>query len=353
MEVIERAAQLKASDIHMNNSIKPLLRVNGVLEAQKDFDEVADHIIYEDIKQMLTNEEMQVLEKSKQLDFATDTPWVRCRINIFKQRGHYDVTIRLIDYSPKSLEELGCVEVLKELASLTSGLVLVTGVTGSGKSTTLAAMIEYINNNFTKNIITLEDPIEYVFTAKKSIIRQREMGKDVLSFSDGIVASLREDPEVILIGEMRDLETVAAALQLAETGHLVLATLHTRSAPETIDRIIDIFPPTQQNQIRVQLSNVLEGVISQMLIPKKSGGRVACFEIMRTSVPIKSMIRSHDNIAKIKDEMFFNKSKMGTQTMTQGLVELYAKGIIDKEVALKYSESEEMFNKLVMRGWAT
>lgn len=350
MKIIEKAVESEASDIHLTHGAKPFFRIHDVLRVQNEFEVITDEIIMNYINELVRNGELETLKANKQLDFAIDTENTRCRVNIFKQKGHYDIAIRLIDYRVKSLEELGLNEVLKTLASLHSGLVLVTGVTGSGKSTTLAAMIDYINANYRRNIITLEDPIEYVHELKKSIIRQREIGADVISFAEGLKSCLREDPDVILVGELRDLETISSAVTLAETGHLVLATLHTRNAPETIDRIIDVFPPSQQQQIRVQLANVLEGIISQILIPRKSGGRTACMEIMRTTVPVRSIIRTNDHISKIRDEIFFNKSKLNTQTMTQGLVSLFRKGIIEKETALKYTESEEMFNKLLNRG---
>lgn len=349
MDIIEKAAQSNASDIHITHGCKPYLRINGILRLQQEYPENTDDIIMEYIRSILEEKVFETLAKQKQLDIAITTQWCRCRINIFTQSGHFDMAIRLIDYKIRSMEELGLSPVLKELASIRSGLVLVTGVTGSGKSTTLAAMIDYINSNYSKNIIILEDPIEYVHENKKSIIRQREVGKDVLSFEDGLRASLREDPDVLLIGEMRDLETISSAITLAETGHLVLATLHTRNAPESIDRIIDVFPSSQQQQIRIQLSHVLEGIISQMLIPAKPTGRTVCLEIMRMTTPIRNVIKVKDNISKIRDEVFFDRERLGSQTMTQGLVDLFRRGKIEKETALKYSESEELFNKLLSK----
>lgn len=349
-EIIEKAAQNNASDIHITYGVKPIFRINGMLRTQEEFEEITDEVAWNYINEIVSKEDLRKLASNKQLDFAIDTPWKRCRVNIFNQRDHYDIALRLIDYNIQTIEELGLNRILKEFASLPSGLVLVTGVTGSGKSTTLAAMVDYINSNYRKNIITLEDPIEYVHKNKKSIVRQRELGKDVLSFADGLRSALREDPDVLLVGEMRDLETISSAITLAETGHLVLATLHTRNAAETVDRIIDVFPPDQQQQIRIQLSHVLEAVICQMLIPKKNGGRVACLEIMKTTVPIRNMIKTKDNISKIKDEIFFNKSKLGTQSMTQALAELYLQGLIEKDAGLKYAESEELFTKLTYKG---
>lgn len=353
MDVIEKAAHVNASDIHLTYDSKPLFRINGELQAQEEFPKVTDEVIKENLTDILTEEQFSTLERDRQIDLATDTPWKRCRFNIFSQKGHFDLAIRLIDYNIRSVDDLGLPEGIKSLASINTGLILVTGVTGSGKSTTLASMIDYINTYYTKNIITLEDPIEFIHNRKMSIVRQRELSSDVRSFSDGLRASLREDPDVVLVGEMRTPEEIASAITFAETGHLVMSTMHTRNAPETIDRIIDVFPPEQQVQIRSQLSNVLEGIISQILIPKKSGGRTVCAEIMRANVPIRNMIKTRDNISKIRDEIFLNKSKLGTQTMTQGLVELYAKGVIDKDVGIRFSEGEELFNKLLLRGWVT
>ncbi len=350
IKIIERAVECEASDIHITFGSRPFFRIHDVLSEQKEFEPCTDEIISKYIHELISREEYEELTENRQIDFAMDTPGVRCRVNIFMQRGHYDVAIMLIYYRVRSIDELELVEVIKDLASLRSGLVLIAGVTGSGKSTTLAAMIDYINSRYSKNIITLEDPVEYIHTPRRSIIRQREVGKDVLSFADGLRAALREDPDVLLVGEMRDLETIASAITLAETGHLVLATLHTRNAPETIDRVIDVFPSSQQQQIRIQLSHVLEGIVSQMLIPRKSGGRTACLEIMRTTVPIRNIIRSKDQISKIRDEIYFNKSKLGTQTVTQALVDLYRKGVISLETGLKYAESEEMFNKILNNG---
>ena len=349
MQVIEKATQAGASDIHITYGSKPIFRVNGNLAVQHEFMENTDETVEGYLNEILNRDSLDSLKNLKQLDIAIDTPWTRCRVNIFMQRGHYDMALRLIDYKIRSLDELGLNSVLKELVKLRNGLILVTGVAGSGKSTTLAAMIDYLNSNYSKNIIMIEDPIEYVHGTKKGIIRQREVGKDVLSFADGLRAALREDPDVLLVGEMRDLETISNAITLAETGHLVLATLHTRNAAETIDRVIDVFPPDQQQQIRIQLSHVLQAVISQTLIPKKNGGRAACLEIMRTTIPIRNMIKTKDNVSKIKDEIFFNKPTLGTQTMTQGLADMYLNGVIDRETGLKYSESEELFNRLVQR----
>ncbi len=350
MKIIERAVECQASDIHITFGSRPFFRVYDALQEQKEFETCTDDVISGYVRELTSKEKYEELVQMKQLDFAMDTPWARCRVNIFMQKGHLDVAIRLIDYRIRSIDELELSGVLKELASLRSGLILVTGVTGSGKSTTLSAMIDYINSRFRKNIITLEDPVEYIHRPVKSIIRQREVGKDVLSFADGLRAALREDPDVLLVGEMRDLETIASVITLAETGHLVLATLHTRNAPETIDRIIDVFPSSQQQQIRIQLSHVLEGIVSQMLIPRKTGGRTACLEIMRTTLPIRNIIRSKDQISKIRDEIYFNKSKLGTQTVTQALADLYLKGVISAETGMKYADNEELFSKILKNG---
>jgi twitching motility protein PilT len=298
-KIIEEAFNKKASDIHITFGQKPYFRIDEQILTAENYEVCSEEIILGFLKEILDNKELEQLMENKQIDASLDTPQTRCRINVFKQKCYFDIAIRLIDYKIRTIEELGLLPVLKDIASENSGLVLVTGATGAGKSTTLAAMIDYINSNFKKNVITIEDPVEYEYRLKKSIIRQREVGRDVLDFSSGLRAMLREDPDVILVGEMRDLESISAAITFAETGHLVFSTLHTRNAAETVERIIDVFPPVQQQQIRLQLSNVLASVITQALVPKIGGGRVACMEVMRMTTPIRSIIKNADNASKI------------------------------------------------------
>lgn len=349
--IIEEAFNKNASDIHITYGQKPYYRIHEHIFQTESFEVCDDEILFGLIKEILDSNEMEELMIEKQIDASMHTPQTRCRINIFMQKGHFDIAIRLIDYNIKTIEELGLPPVLKDIASERSGLVLITGTTGAGKSTTLAAMIEYINTNFKKNIITIEDPIEYVYTPKESIIRQREAGKDVLDFSRGLRAMLREDPDVILVGEMRDLESISAAITFAETGHLVFSTLHTRNAPETVERIIDVFPTSQQQQVRLQVSNVLSAVISQTLIPKIGGGRTASMEIMRMTTAIRNIIRNADNESKIVDEMFFKKDEIGSQTMVQGLADLVRRREITKETALMNCDNAEILNK-VLKGFS-
>ncbi|MGE5474781.1 MAG: type IV pilus twitching motility protein PilT [Ignavibacteriales bacterium] len=346
-KIIEEAFNKNASDIHITFGQKPYYRIDEQILVAEEFEVCSDEIILEFLKGMLDSKELEDLMINKQIDASLDAPQTRCRINIFKQKGHFDIAIRLIDYRIRTIEELGLLTILKDIASENSGLVLITGATGMGKSTTLAAMIDYINTNFKKNVITIEDPIEYEYSIKQSIIRQREVGRDVLDFSSGLRSMLREDPDVILVGEMRDLESISAAITFAETGHLVFSTLHTRNAAETVERIVDVFPPSQQQQIRLQLSNVLTSVITQVLVPKIGGGRVACMEIMRMTTPIKNIIKNADNASKIVDEMFFDREGNGTQTMAQGLADLIIQGVIDKQTALSYCDNEDMLNRVL------
>jgi len=345
--IIEEAFNLKASDVHINFGQKPYFRIDDKIVSAEKYDVCNDEIVLGFLNEILGSEEMEQLKTKKQIDIGIESSKTRCRINIFLQQGHFDLAIRLVDSNIRTIEELGLTTVLKDIASENSGLILITGATGSGKSTTLAAMIDFINTNFSRNIITIEDPIEFVYKPKGSIVRQREVGRDVQDFSSGLRSMMREDPDVVLVGEMRDLESISSAITLAETGHLVLSTLHSRNAAETIDRIIDVFPTEQQQQIRIQLSDVLTAVITQTLVPKLGGGRVAALEIMRMSIPIRSIIRNGDNTSKINDEIFFNRDDLGTQTMAQGLGDLIIRKVIEKETALKYCEDKDSLNRVL------
>ncbi len=280
------------------------------------------------------------LEHDGELDFSYGIPGVsRFRINAFKQRSCYSLAIRVVPTSIPSFEDLELPPVIKELANSPQGLILVTGPTGSGKSTTLASMIKYMNTSMRKHIITLEDPIEYLHNHGTSVIDQREVGFDTLSFAKGLRAALRQDPDVILVGEMRDLETIHTAITAAETGHLVLATLHTSSAPATIERIVDVFPPEQQSQIRIQLASVLVGIVSQRLFPlvdKK--GRKAATEVLINNAAIANLIRS-EKVHQIANIMQTSKSA-GMHTMASSIKSLYEAGLIAKELALPYLKEE-------------
>lgn len=290
-DLLKLAVEHGASDLHLTVDLPPMIRVDGRLiptEYQALTPRDTQRLVYD----ILTNEQIQLFEKTRELDFSYGIRDAgRFRANIYRQRGSVGAALRAIPHNIPSMEELGLPSILRELSKKNSGLILVTGPTGCGKSTTIATMIDTINNERNAHIMTIEDPIEYLHSHKKSMINQRELNADTDSFGNALRAVLREDPDIILIGEMRDLETISAALTLAETGHLVFGTLHTRNCPQTIDRAVDVFPPHQQDQIKVQLSNTLEAVVAQQLIPRIGGGRFAAVEIMIVNPAIRNLIR--------------------------------------------------------------
>jgi len=330
-ELFKKAITDGASDVHLIVGKPPMLRVSGELSPAGKTELSAKNVA-DLIASILTQEQEVRFEKEKELDFAVETKdGGRFRVNIFFERGNMSLAARVISQKIPTMDELELPAVVKGFTALPHGLVLVTGPTGSGKSTTLAAMIDEINGSREENIITLEDPIEYLFEPKKSIIRQRQLGADMVTFAEGLKHILRQDPDVIMVGEMRDLETVAAALTMAETGHLVFATLHTWSAAQTIDRIIDSFPAYQQQQIRLQLALTLRGVITQQLISKKGGGLVAAHEILVNNPAIANLIREN-KVAQIKTVMQTG-AKDGMTTLAQDLKRLLKEGSIEKAVA--------------------
>ncbi len=343
-DLLERTIELKASDLHITVGFPPVMRINGQLN--KFGDKI---LLPEDnlnlVKQILEEEQMRKLEEKGELDTSISYHKLgRFRVNIFKQRGTYGMAIRSVALNVPTIEELGLPSVIKELSKKQRGLILVTGPTGSGKSTTLASMIDSINKEKSCHILTLEDPIEYLHRHNKSIVNQREIGSDSKSFSNALRAALRQDPDVILVGEMRDLETMSIVLTAAETGHLVLSTLHTVGAAKTIDRIIDGFPPHQQQQVMIQLATVLEGVISQQLLPKANGdGRIAAFEVMVATPAIRNLIRegkSHQIQTAIQTGL-----KFGMKTMDNYLGELYMKKLITRENLLTYAIDKGMVER--------
>lgn len=333
---LEQAVTRNASDLHITVGRPPILRLDGELTAIDDKPLKPDETLSM-VKEVLPEARFKELEERGEMDFNYSIgSFGRFRVNAYKQRGSYGLAFRVVYGKIPSLEELGLPPIVAELARKQRGLILVTGPTGSGKSTTLASMVDLINTERSCHIITLEDPIEYLHSHKRSIVNQREIGNDTKSFANGLRAALREDPDVILVGEMRDLETIAIAITAAETGHLVLSTLHTNSAANTVDRIIDVFPPHQQEQIKVQLSAVLNGIISQQLLIKSGmKGRVGAFEVMSSTNAIRNLIRegkTHQLQTNIQ-----TGAKFGMQTMDKALLDLYHKGIISRDSALTYS----------------
>lgn len=336
-ELLYKAKELGASDLHITVGISPKCRVNGRL-VDLGLDKLLPCDTDAIVKPMLNERLSTKLIENGEVDFSYSIAnFGRYRVNVFKQRGSYAAVLRLVGTKIPTPESLGIPESVMALAQKKRGLVLVTGPTGSGKSTSLASIIDLINTNYSQHIITLEDPLEYLHTHKKSIVNQREVGLDTNSYANALRAALREDPDVILVGEMRDLDTISIAITAAETGHLVFSTLHTIGAASTIDRIIDVFPPHQQQQIRIQLAMVLEAVISQQLIPKVNGkGRVAAFEVMHATSAIKNLIREAKSY-QISSTIQTNK-KIGMQTMDDHLFELSAKREISVEDALIYAQ---------------
>lgn len=333
-----------ASDLHITVGVPPKCRVNGELRSI-DLPKLFPNDTEAIISPILGEFQKKVLNEYGEVDFAYSIPELgRYRVNVFKQRGSLACVIRLVGMTIPEPQTLGITPAMLEMTNKKRGLVLVTGPTGSGKSTTLASMIDQINRNYTSHIITLEDPIEYLHSHNKSIVNQREVGLDTSSYSHALRSALREDPDVILVGEMRDLETISTAITAAETGHLVFSTLHTIGAAATIDRAIDVFPPNQQQQIRIQLATVLEAVISQALIPVTGGkGRVAAFEVMLGTPAIKNLIREGKTF-QIPSMMQTSK-KMGMQTLDDAIYDLYLNGKISAEHALNYSQDPAALEK--------
>ncbi len=341
-QLIQLSVQLKASDLHLSPGLPPMLRIDGDLVPAPHASPISAQRVRQLIESVLNEAQLETWGSLLDLDFSIALPQTAlCRVNVFHQKDGPAAVFRIIAENPPSLEELNFPSVLKDLLELPSGLILVTGPSGSGKSTTLAAMIDHLNKSHPYHIITIEDPIEYVHTSKKSLISQRQLHRDTQSFAAALRAALREDPDVILVGEMRDLETIRLALTAAETGHLVMATLHTSSAPRAVNRIVDVFPAGEKNIIRNLLSESLAGVICQTLLKKAGGGRAAALEIMLGTTAIRNLIRE-DKIAQMYSVIQTGK-ELGMTTLDQSLQTLLSKKVITHEKAREAALNKELF----------
>ena len=342
---LDYAISKHASDIHINVGIPVTLRVDGKLFSIPDMAAITEAKAKELVSGVANDDLMTALEQKKEVDFSFGYKEMRFRANLYYQKGNLAASLRLIPNTIRSVKDLGLPPILEKFTEHSQGFVIISGPTGSGKSTSLAALIDKINEERREHIITIEDPIEYVFEHKKSIISQREVGQDTNTFARALRSCLREDPDVVLVGEMRDLETIDAALTLAETGHLVFTTLHTNSAAQTADRIVSVFPPHQQQQVRSQLASVLLGVVSQRLIPRVNGGRVLAAEIMIANPAIKSLIR--DNKVHQIPNIIQTAASEGMISLDKVLAELVSRGEITLEDALTWSIDPKSLKMMV------
>jgi twitching motility protein PilT len=353
-DLLETMVALGASDLHVAVGSHPAIRLNGRLERLEQFPRLSADDTQRLLYRILSTEQQKHLEINRQIDVSYSIPGLaRFRVNVYFQRESLGAAFRMIPAELKTLEDLGLPSQLHELAKKPRGLVLVTGPTGSGKSTTLAAIVDEINRTRDDHIMTIEDPIEFLHRHKRCLVNQREIGPDAISFADALRGALRQDPDVILLGEMRDLETISTAITAAETGHLVFATLHTQDAPSTIDRLIDVFPAAQQEQIRVQLAATIQGIVTQTLLPTVDGkGRVAALEILLPDDAVRNLIRQA-KVEQIYSVMQTNTGR-GMQTLEQALVDLVTRGVITQEVALSRSSRPDQLLGLLQRaGLAT
>ncbi len=346
--LLEEVIKQKASDLHLQVGLPPMLRVDGSLKAVSGAENLNEEQVESLVFAILDEDQKQILIKDKEFDFSFAFGDLgRFRVNAFHERGNMAAALRLIPNEIKTIDELSLPQVVSSFAEYPRGLVLVTGPTGSGKSTTLAAIIDKINTERAEHIVTIEDPIEFTHKSKKSVVVQREVHYDTYSFSAALRSSLRQDPDVVLIGEMRDLETIAAAITIAETGHLVFATLHTNSAAQSIDRMIDVFPPHQQPQIRAQLSAMLQAIVSQRLVPAIGGGRMVAAEIMVATPAVRNIIR--EGKSHQLDAVIQTGAEHGMQSMDKTLVSLIHAGTITYEEARNFAVDIEELDRL-MRG---
>jgi len=346
LALLNRVVDQEASDLHLRVPSPPVLRIDGALVPQEDQAAMSPTDIEMIFEYITTPEQRHTFHEEKELDFAYSVPdLARFRVNVLQQRNTKSIAFRLVPFKVPSIEELRLPEICKDLILKPRGLILITGPTGSGKSTTIAAMIRHLNENDSKNIITIEDPIEYLHSNVKCLIAQRDLGDDTKSFDTALIHALRHDPDVIVVGEMRDLPTISTAIRAAETGHLVISTLHTTDAAQTVDRIIDVFPAEHQQQIRLQLSQALEAVLCQTLLPSIGGGRVAAFEILLANPAVRNLIREAKTF-ELHSVMQLNTSK-GMQTLDDALVRLVKDGTVTEQEAIIKSSNPERLKKLL------
>lgn len=346
--LLDEVVKRKASDLHLQVGLPPMIRIDGNLTPSQSTTPLNEQMVEAMVFSLLDEDQKQILLRDKEFDFSFAFGDLgRFRVNAFHERGNLAAAMRLISNEIRSIEQLGLPKVINNFANFPRGLVLITGPTGSGKSSTLAALVDKINNERAVHIITVEDPIEYTHQSKKAVVVQREVHYDTYSFSAALRSALREDPDVVLIGEMRDLETIAAAITIAETGHLVFATLHTNSASQSIDRMIDVFPPHQQPQVRAQLGNILMAICSQRLIPALGGGRVPAAEVLIATPAVRNIIREGKNYQL--EAVIQTGAEYGMQGMDRVLVDLVHAGSISYDEARNYAVDPEELDRL-MRG---
>jgi twitching motility protein PilT len=346
-EFLNAVVDGQGSDLHLTAGLPPMIRIFGEIKPLAGYRPLVPRDLQQIVYSMLTEKQRETFEENLELDVSFSLPGkARFRVNVFQQRDAVGAVLRLIPYEIKSVDELGLPSAVKEFARLRRGLVLVTGVTGSGKSTTLAGLIDIVNSSRAEHIMTVEDPIEFLHKHKKSVVNQREVGTDTHGFAQALRHVLRQDPDVILVGELRDLETISTALTAAETGHLVFGTLHTQDAPQSVDRVIDVFPPHQQEQIRIQLAGTVAGIVSQQLVPRASGkGRAVAAEVLVATPAVQNLIRegkTHQIYTSMQ-----SGGRYGMQVMDQHLAELVKKGEVNYEDALERAHHLEEFNRLV------
>ena len=348
-DILKEAKENGASDVHITVGLPPKMRLNGKLIPMESYGKMLPPNTREIVEEIMDEKKLAKLEDNGQHDMSFSVPGVgRYRLNVFKQRGSYAMAFRVVATEIPSAQSLGIPDTVVDLYQKKRGLVLVTGPTGSGKSTTLASIIDQINNNREAHVITLEDPIEFTYQHRMSIVNQREIGTDSNNYASALRAALREDPDVILVGEMRDLETISTAITAAETGHLVLSTVHTIGASNTVDRLIDVFPSHQQQQIRIQLAGVLEAIICQQLLPRADGnGRIAAFEVLHINSAVRNLIRegkSHQLITYMQ-----TYRKQGMITMDDAILELYRSQQITREAALQFAQDPDTMQNKMLR----